>query len=693
MNIHDKINRVDGISKINGSAKYIEDIHLDEVFHARTLRSGIAKGRVKSIDYPVDYEDIIVVDSHDIHKNEVLMITTDMPVFTPSEVTYVGEPLSLILGKDKHRVIEFMNQIKIVYEEDEGIFAMDACTKAEDIFSEYVYEKGNIHELEYDEIFEKVYETGYQEQLYMEKQGMIASYDDHILTIQGSMQCPYYIKNALIHATGLPDHRIRVIQTTTGGAFGGKEEYPSLLACQLAAAAMKVRQTVSLIFDRREDILTTTKRHPSRTTIKSYLKDDKILGMDILYEIDGGSYRGLTDVVLQRGLLTLTGCYKIDHVQVKGKAYRTNNIFSGAFRGFGAPQSMFALEQHMNQLAKKFKEDPISYRRKYFVQQGDLSATSGVFHEKILLNQMADALIRLSEYDDLLAKKEKNMGIGVSFVPHGGGFTGDGEAAHIKAQVKLKKDTLNRVHLLVSTVEMGQGAKTVLSKIVASTLEIPIEQIVYDDPDTFKVPDSGPTVASRTTMVVGGLLYKAALELKPLMNNPAEIVITKNYVHPEEIVWNQKSLKGNAYLAYSWSAVVAVVYVDPITWEIDCQKLYGIYDVGVPVDEKTLLGQVHGGVAQGLGYGMMEKMESEQGILQHNSFSSYAVPVMADMPKMEVDWIFNPYREGPYGAKAAGELTLVGVAPAIAAAVEDATGFDLCRLPIMPEDLVKEAEK
>ena len=693
MNIHDKINRVDGISKINGSAKYIEDIHLDEVFHARTLRSGIAKGRVKSIDYPVGYEDIIVVDSHDIHKNEVLMITTDMPVFTPSEVTYVGEPLSLILGKDKHRVIEFMNQIKIVYEEDEGIFAMDACTKAEDIFSEYVYEKGNIHELEYDEIFEKVYETGYQEQLYMEKQGMIASYDDHILTIQGSMQCPYYIKNALIHATGLPDHRIRVIQTTTGGAFGGKEEYPSLLACQLAAAAMKVRQTVSLIFDRREDILTTTKRHPSRTTIKSYLKDDKILGMDILYEIDGGSYRGLTDVVLQRGLLTLTGCYKIDHVQVKGKAYRTNNIFSGAFRGFGAPQSMFALEQHMNQLAKKFKEDPISYRRKYFVQQGDLSATSGVFHEKILLNQMADALIRLSEYDDLLAKKEKNMGIGVSFVPHGGGFTGDGEAAHIKAQVKLKKDTLNRVHLLVSTVEMGQGAKTVLSKIVASTLEIPIEQIVYDDPDTFKVPDSGPTVASRTTMVVGGLLYKAALELKPLMNNPAEIVITKNYVHPEEIVWNQKSLKGNAYLAYSWSAVVAVVYVDPITWEIDCQKLYGIYDVGVPVDEKTLLGQVHGGVAQGLGYGMMEKMESEQGILQHNSFSSYAVPVMADMPKMEVDWIFNPYREGPYGAKAAGELTLVGVAPAIAAAVEDATGFDLCRLPIMPEDLVKEAEK
>lgn len=691
MKIRDRMCRVDSVEKINGKVRYIEDIDFENLHFARTLRSTIAKGEILGIDYPNIPDGIWVVDASDTPVNEVLMIKGDMPVFAETTVNYIGEPIALIVGKDKQQVIEFMNGIVVNYREDVAIFHMDECRGHEDrTYSSYQYQKGDIDELDYDDTFEKVYSTGYQEQLYMEKQGLVGEYSDNIVTIYGSMQCPYYIKNALIHSTELSGDNIRVIQNTTGGAFGGKEEYPSLMACQLAVATMKVKAPVELIFDRREDILYTTKRHPSQTKIKTYLKDRKIVGMEFLYELDGGPYWGLTDVVLQRGILTLTGCYNIENVKVEGKAYKTNNIFTGAFRGFGAPQSMFALEQHMNQLARYLNKDPIEFRRQYFVKKGDISATSGVFNETIMLQEMADKLEKMSDYEEIKNKKDNFHGVGVAFIPHGGGFTGDGEASHIKAVVNLKKDENDYIHILVSSVEMGQGAKTVLSKIVASVLDLSIDRIIYDDPDTFKVPDSGPTVASRTTMVVGGLLYKAARKLKSLMSQKGEVLITETFKQPDNIKWDQKQLKGNAYLSYSWAAVIAEVEVDPVTFEIMCTNIHGIYDVGLPIDEDTFIGQVHGGVAQGLGYGMLEVMESIDGLIQQNSFSSYSVPTMADMPRMYTDWIYNPYKEGPYGAKAAGELTLVGVAPAIASAVQDAIGIEINDLPVTSEKILAE---
>jgi CO/xanthine dehydrogenase Mo-binding subunit len=688
MNIKDKINRVDAAEKIRGEGKYIEDIYFDNLYFARTLRSSIAKGKIIKIDYPEPSEGIWVIDAKDTIKNEVSMIQVDMPIFADEEVNYIGEPIALIVGKDKNRIIEYMNGINIEYKEERGIFSFEECRgKEEQIFTSHSFEKGNIDELEYDEIFEREYSTGYQEQLYMEKQGLVGDYQEGILTVYGSMQCPYYIKNALINSTGLSEDKIRVVQVMTGGAFGGKEEYPSLMACQLAAAAMKVGAPTRMVFDRREDIVYTTKRHPSKSKIKTYIKDKKIEGMEFFIELDGGPYIGLTDVVLQRAILTMTGCYRVDNVKIGGVAYKTNNVFTGAFRGFGAPQSMFALENHINQLAKHLEEDPVEFRRKHFVKRGDYSSTGGKFNEDILLEEMTDKLKIISDYKKKTKNKSSYNGIGVSFIPHGGGFTGDGEANHIKAVVKLKKDLKGNVHILVSSVEMGQGAKTVLSKIVASVLGIDIGRIIYNDPDTFCVPDSGPTVASRTTMVVGGLLYKAAERLKEAMTSDEEVEVVERFVQPEEIEWNQQELKGNAYLSYSWSAVMAEVEVDPVTFEISCTRIYGVYDVGMPMDESAFEGQIHGGVAQGLGYGMLEVMTSEKGLIQHNSFSSYAVPTIVDMPEIYSEWIINPYKGGPFGAKAAGELTLVGVAPAIATAIEDAIGFEMNDLPVTPEKI------
>src|SRR5665648_86640 len=201
MKIGEIINRVDSIEKINGEAKYIEDIKFKNLHYARTLRSSIAKGEIVSINYPEIPDGLWIIDAKDTYKNEVYMIQTDMPIFAKKDVNYIGEPLALIVGKNKNLIIEFMKNIKIEYKEDIGIFSIDECrNNKERIFTTHKYGKGDIANIEYDEIFERKYSTGYQEQLYMEKQGLVGDYKDGILTIWGSLQCPYYIKNALINS-------------------------------------------------------------------------------------------------------------------------------------------------------------------------------------------------------------------------------------------------------------------------------------------------------------------------------------------------------------------------------------------------------------------------------------------------------------------------------------------------------------
>lgn len=694
MKISDDVRRVDSADKLRGKTKYIEDMQFEKLLYARTLRSPIAKGKIRKITYPEMPDDIFVIDHRDVPKNnEVAMIEHDMPIFANEAVTYLGEPLALVVGEDKERILAFMAGITIAYEEEEGIFDFEEASKDQErIFTEHCFEKGDLKKLKYDEKLTECFATTYQEQLYMEKQGMVGTLQEGVVTVYGSMQCPYYVLNALKHAMGMHENNLRVVQAPTGGAFGGKEEYPSLLACQVAIAAFKLKRPVRLVLDRREDMAYTTKRHPSKTVITSYLKDKKVVGMDFDISLDAGSYLGLSDVVLQRALFTMPGAYRIDHLRVSGRTIRTNNVFCGAFRGFGAPQSMYALEAHMNHLAKRLGEDPLDFRRKHYVKQGDLTGTSGLFNEEIYLDKLTDLLEAMAGGQNRTAGKEAYVGYGVSTVPHGGGFTGDGEAVHIKAVVKLRKERDGKVTILVSNVEMGQGAITTLTKIVASVLEIEMERVNYATPDTFHVPDSGPTVASRTTMVVGELLARAAVQLKAHMDQPGEIVITEHFKQPEYVKWNAETMQGNAYMAYSWSVLLARVEVDPLSYEVKCTDIWGAYDVGVPIDKKLVLGQIHGGVVQGLGYALMENMTSKAGGIEQIAFSSYPIPTTLDIPSVHADWILNPYKDGPFGAKSVGELTIIGVAPAIAAAIEDAMQITTSQIPVTPEIIERSLE-
>ncbi|RLD41994.1 MAG: aldehyde oxidase, partial [Bacteroidetes bacterium] len=271
---------------------------------------------------------------------------------------------------------------------------------------------------------------------------------------------------------------------------------------------------------------------------------------------------------------------------------------------------------------------------------------------------------------------------------HGCGFTGSGEAKIIKAKVRLKKAKDGLVYILVAAVDMGQGIRTTLRKVVAQVMDIPIEKVVFDFPDTDKVPDSGPTVASRTMMIVGGLIARAAKELKKHLNE-SEYIVEKQYEQPDYIKFDDESFQGDAYPAYSWGVNILEVEVDPITYMVKVLNSWSIYDVGKAIDERIVMGQADGGLVQGIAYGYMEVMEHDHGILKQKNLTDYIIPTASDIGNMKTILYENPYAYGPYGAKGAGELTLIGGAPAVCLAIEQAINRRVTKIPATPEYLME----
>ncbi len=701
------INRFDAKEKISGEAKYISDIKLENSLYAKTLRSTKARGKIVNITYPVMPEEYFIVDKNDITgKNRVKIMFYDMPFFAEEIVNYIGEPIALIVGEDKEKILDIINKIEIEYEEIEPIFTIEESEnskekipiyKDDNCFANYFYEKGVIDKAysSSHRVFSREYKTGYQEHIYLETQGIAATYDEetHKVTVIGSMQCPYFVKNAVIEAMGLAEDKVQIIQSITGGAFGGKEEYPSLIGGQVVAATMKTKKPVTLIFERDEDIECSTKRHPSKIKLTTLVdENNKIIGMDADITLNGGAYSGLSNIVLQRAMFAITGAYNIPNVRVKGKALATNTVPNGGFRGFGAPQSIFALEMHIDCMASELGIDTLEFKKMNLLHQGDLSSTGGIFRGYVPLNDLIKKIEELSNYSKKVKEFKLNnnyRGIGLSLFFHGGGFTGSGERDHIKAVVKLKKYIDNTVEILISNVEMGQGIHTTLRKIVASELDIPIETVIIINTDTDRVPDSGPTVASRTIMVVGKLLQEASKELKEKWEDSKETEITTRYKFPEGFYWNDETFQGDAYNEYSWGANVVEVQVNPITYEVDVKEIYAVYDVGIAIDEKIIKGQIDGGIIQGLGHSSIEVMECKNGKLIQRTNTDYVIPTALDFSNIKSELINNLYDNGPFGAKSAGELTFVGAPVAYALAVKNAIGKDINKIPVNPEYLME----
>jgi CO/xanthine dehydrogenase Mo-binding subunit len=722
--------RKEGWDKVTGAARYVDDMILPGMLYGATVRSNVARGKIRKIsfDSTLSWNDFVIVTAKDIPaKNCISLITDDQPCLAAEAVNHPEEPILLLAHADRHKLRKAVDAVSVDYEPLPPVQTMEESEQQSTIiwgidntFKTFLVEKGDVDTVwkEAALIVEGEYFTGAQEQLYIENNGVIAAFDpENGITVWGSLQCPYYVHKALMVLCGLPEDKVRVVQMETGGAFGGKEEYPSMIAGHAALLSIKSGRPVKIVYDRMEDMVATTKRHPSRTRHRTAVdKSGKILGGEIEFTIDGGAYATLSSVVLSRGTIHAGGPYYWPSVRIRAKALATNTPPHGAFRGFGAPQSLFAMERHMDRIAQAVGISPVEIRRGNFLKSGQTTTTQQVIREEIDLSHLLDRALELSDYAGKKARfAEENKvgthrkGIGIAAFLHGAGFTGSGER-YLNSLVGVEADAEGCVRVLVSSAEFGQGTNTVLCQIAAEALGLPYESVAIAQPDTTVVPNSGPTVASRTAMIVGKLVQSATQGIKQTLTKTGllgedytpetfraacqeyiaahgKLKAYARYEAPGDVYWDDEKYRGEAYAAFAWAVYVAEVSVDFTTYAVTVDDFVALQEVGKVLHPLLAKGQITGGVAQAIGLALYEKVVWQNGRMLNSQMTNYIMPASLDLPMIRVFFEEHGNVHGAHGAKGIGELPMDGPAPAIVNALEDATGARFHSIPLLPEDL------
>ncbi len=690
----------------NGTAKYIADRHFEGVLEGRFYRSNCPRGLIKSVSLPSLPDGYYLFGAKDVPGQNVLpIVEIDWPAFADGEVRFVGQVIYLLVGPDADVLDTLLNEIEVKYQPLTAAYTIEQSQALTDgpvsgkdnVLDTHVLHKGDIDAgfAKAVTIIEETCSTGYQEHLYLETQGAVCYPQDGKIVLEGSMQCPWYVHHTM--AVVLGHDNVRAIQCPTGGGFGGKEDFPDVLAGPLAVAVEKLQKPIRIIFERGEDIATTSKRHPVTFRYKTGVDaDGNIVAMDVKFDVNAGAYLSLSGIVLQRSITTATNVYDIPNVRVEGHAWATNTVPSGAFRGFGSPQNCFCMETHIHHVAKQLGEDPVAFKQRHFLSSDSRSLTGAEIFGELVLDEILEKVLHMSGYrekyqayaDAPCNKLGYRRGIGVAIIQHGCGFAGDLEDTLVRAKVRLIKQPDGKVQILASNADLGQGLTLTFRKIVADTLALPLEQIEIAVPDTAVVPDSGPTVASRSILIVGYLLEKAAKKLQQQWIEDEYQELQEVYCKPDYHQWDQNTFQGNAYQATSYGANVVEVEVDMATGQTEIIGAWATYDIGKAIDSQVFRGQIDGGLVQALGYGSCEKLEMmPDGTYAQRSMADYVIPTALDVPYIGSDLVDNPYPYGPNGAKGGGELTHNGGAAAFAAAVEQAIGVPLSSIPVTAEKI------
>src|SRR5213593_4786525 len=505
--------RLEGLDKVTGRALYVDDLRVPGVLHGRTVRSTIARGRIKRVrlDPAFDWSGVVVADHRDIPgENLVALIEDDQPLLAAEEIHHAEEPILLLAHEDPERVEAATRAVRIEYEPLEPVLTIEdsLARKAPlyrdvNVFKNILIERGDVERglAGSDLVIEGEYRCGHQEQLYIENNGMIAERTpDGGLLVRGSLQCPYYVHKALVRAFALPPDQVRIVQTVTGGGFGGKEEYPSMIGGHAALLAWKSGRPVKIVYDRLEDIAATTKRHPAVIKLRTGVaRDGMLVANAIEIVMDGGAYVTLSPVVLSRGAIHAAGPYRCPNVRIHARAVATNTPPNGAFRGFGAPQTQYAIECHMDAIAARLGIDPVALRRQNAYAEGDVTPTGQVLRESVGALEALETAARRARWAERRARHEREnrarearergaglggaaagrrrgetsrngagprangrrlrRGIGLALAYHGAGFTGSGEVKLGSiAALDLSHD--GRPRILSASTEIGQGTTT-----------------------------------------------------------------------------------------------------------------------------------------------------------------------------------------------------------------------------------------
>ncbi len=751
MVVGQSVARKEGWEKVQGRARYVDDLVFPGMLYGKTVRSTIPHGIIREIrfDPAFDWDRIVIADYRDIPgRNVVALIEDDQPLLVETEVRHVHEAILLLAAEDRRLLEQAARHIDIVYEQLPAVFSIEESLAGkqrlygkDNIFKEFLIQKGNVDEgfAAADLVVEGTYSTNHQEHIYIEPQGMIAMPcgDGGGIKVIGSLQCPYYVHKALKAILDLPEDKISVVQAATGGGFGGKEEYPNVIAGHAVVLARKAGRPVKLVYDRAEDMAVTTKRHPSIIHHKTGVsRQGRLLAAEIDLVLDGGAYCTLSPVVLSRAAIHSLGPYECPNVRIRARVVATNTPPNGAFRGFGAPQACFAYERQMDRIAGALGMSPLEVRRINMLREGRQTATGQTLEYSVGSEEVLAAAVQGSDYIELHERYrkqpegERRRGIGLSLFFHGAGFTGSGEQImKSPAGVELLPD--GRVRILTGSTEIGQGTLTIFSQIVAEELGLSCDRIELEEPDTAKVPDSGPTVASRTCMVIGRVIQQATRDLKGRLeqfvaekyggarvelrdghfaaNGTAlmsmseaaaeylrargELKVFRRYQTPPGLRWDEEKHFGDAYAVYGWGCDIVEVEVDTTTYEVFVRKVVSAIDVGKAVNPVLVRGQIAGGTLQSLGFAVMEEVVMQGGRMVNDRLSNYLLPTFMDAPEMDIHLVEKYYPYGPFGAKGIGELPMDGGAPAVVAAVCNALGVEVTELPMTPERLQAAVEQ
>jgi CO/xanthine dehydrogenase Mo-binding subunit len=708
--------RVDAVPKVLGLALFTDDLVVPGAWHGCTVRSTVPHARLLGIerDPDFDWSRVVVLTAADVPGDNVIhLMKDDQPVLAAEEIRHVGEPVALVAAPTLALARAASDHVRVRLEPLPAVTDMLA---ADCVFASYAVDRGDVEAgfAEADLVVEGTYRTSHQEHIYLEPQAMIAvPRADGGVTLHGSMQCPYYVHAALKRALKLDAEHCVVVQEETGGGFGGKEEYPSGPAIHAAMLALTVGRPVRLIYDRREDISASTKRHPAVIRYRTGVtREGRLVAQDIDITMDAGAYQTLSAVVLSRGTLHAGGPYACANVRIRSRAVRTNTPPSGAFRGFGAPQVEFAAEMQANRVAEKLGISPLELRERWAYRLGDRTPTNQELRDSVSALDTLRAAANAADFEAhrraLATARSIDggrtvRGIGLAMGWHGAGFTGGGEK-YLASIAAVELTAEGRVRVLADSTEMGQGMRTAFAQIVAARLGIPLEDVEIVRQDTSVVPNSGPTVASRTTMVVGGLLASAADRLRAAVEERSGGPFAVTYAadarrngslrfdeqfggYPD-IVWDEETYVGDAYPCFGWASATAEVEVDLDTGEVAVRHVVSADDCGTVVNPLMAAGQVEGGTLQAVGYATIEDMKVENGRFVNDRLATYLIPTALDAPKITAVLVENPFSNAPHGAKGLGELPMDFVAPAVVAAIHDATGVWIHELPATPERIL-----
>ncbi len=741
------IERIGALDLVLGKAKFSDDILMKGLLHLKVLRSAFSHALIKAIDTEQASKlpgVVRIFTGKDIPGNKrVGTMIKDQPVLVEDRVRYKGDPIALVVAETEEDGEEALEHIKIHYEELEPIFTPE---RALEMGAPKIHEKGNLlfrqlitkGDVEKgfqvaDIVVERTYTTPWVEHACLEPDAGIAYLDEEgRIILYVSTQNPFYDQKEVADILGLKLDRVRVIQAPTGGGFGSKLDVS--VQCYLGLAAFYIKRPVKLVFTREEVFEATSKRHPMKIQYKTGVtKGGKLTAVQARILGDTGAYASYGTVVATRAVVHATGPYEVPNFKAESIIVYTNNIWSGAMRGFGAPQVAFAHECQMDILAEKLGMDPIDFRLRNVLKKGSSTGTGQILHNSVGIGK---TLERLKEW------REKNIseevvpdgyekydriakGIGVASVWFGIGNA----AASNPSTIKVEIDREGNIVLSIGTADIGQGSNTVLTQIAAEELGIKTNEINLVCADTSLTMDAGATAASRQTYISGNAVRNACMNLKEILFKEVrdlyDISDREFFLKDKKVICNglpgisiplteiadrvygkgrhlrgegffnhdvtqldPQTGQGKPYTTYAFASQLADVEVDRETGEVHVRRIVAAHDVGKAINPMNVIGQINGGVAMGVGFALSEEFIPGQ----TNSYFNYFIPTIKDIPEIVSIIVEDEEPTGPFGAKGIGEPALIPTAPAILNGIAKAIGARIYDLPATLEKVRKAAQ-